>query len=68
MTEHRSGTSIIEKLRRVVLRPFDRGGERAENTDAMAATGGTKTGPSGAMPHHGAPPGSIKTDDGRPRH
>jgi hypothetical protein len=53
MTEHRSGTSIIEKLRRVVLRPFDRGGESVENTDAMAATGGTKTDPSGAMPHHG---------------
>jgi hypothetical protein len=60
--------SIFERLKRVALRPFDRGGERVENTDTMAATGGTKTDPSGAIPHHGAPPGYIKTDDGRPRH
>jgi hypothetical protein len=42
--------SILEKLRRAALRPFDRGGERVENTDAMAATGGIKNDPSGAMP------------------
>ena len=60
--------ALLKTLRRIALRPFDRGGERVENPDAMAATGGTKTDPSGAMPYYGAPPGYVKTDDGRPRH
>lgn len=65
---------MLEKLKRIVLRPFDRGdnsleGERGvENTDALAATGGRQGDQSSVMPVHGAPPGYIKTDDGRPRH
>ena len=65
--------ALLEKLKRIALRPFDRGdhsleGERGvENTDALAATGGRQSDPN-AMPIHGAPPGYIKTDDGRPRH
>jgi hypothetical protein len=68
--------SIIEKLKRVALRPFERGdhsadGERrVENTDAMAAAAGGagKVDPNSGMGHAGAPPGYVKTDDGRPRH
>jgi hypothetical protein len=60
--------SIIERLKRVALRPSDRGGERVENTDALAATGGRQGDQSSVMLVHGAPPGYIKTDDGRPRH
>jgi hypothetical protein len=65
---------LLEKLKRIALRPFDRGdhrleGERGvENTDALAATGGRQGDQSSTMPIHGAPPGYIKTDDGRPRH
>ena len=68
--------SILEKLRRVVLRPFDRGdhsanGERrVENTDALsaAAGGAGKADPQSGLGHAGAPPGYVKTDDGRRRH
>jgi hypothetical protein len=62
--------ALLKKLRRVALRPFDRGGERVENPDALAAgaAGAGKVDPSSGMGHAGAPPGYIKTDDGRPRH
>ena len=66
--------ALLEKLKRIALRPFDRGdhsleGERGvENTDALAATGGRQGDQSSTMPIHGAPPGYVKTDDGRPRH
>jgi hypothetical protein len=65
--------ALLEKLKRIALRPFDRGdhtleGERGvENTDALAATGGRQSDPN-VTPIHGAPPGYVKTDDGRPRH
>jgi hypothetical protein len=66
--------ALLEKLKRIALRPFDRGdhsleGERGvENTDALAATGGRQGDQSSTMPIHGAPPGYINTDDCRPRH
>jgi hypothetical protein len=61
---------LLERLRRIALRPFDRGGERVENPDAMAAAaaGAGRTDPPSGMGHAGAPPNYVKTDDGRPRH
>jgi len=61
---------LLKRLKRVALRPFDRGGERVENPDALAAGAGGagRTDPSSGMGHAGAPPGYIKTDDGRSRH
>jgi hypothetical protein len=61
---------LLAKLRRVALRPFDRGGERVENADAMAAAAGGAghTDPQSGSGHAGAPPNYVKTDDGRPRH
>ena len=61
---------LLETLRRIALRPFDRGGERVENPDALAAAAGGAghTDPYSGIGHAGAPPNYIKTDDGRPRH
>ena len=61
---------LLERLKRVALRPFDRGGERVENPDALAAAAGGAghTDPSSGTGHAGAPPNYVKTDDGRPRH
>jgi hypothetical protein len=64
---------LLERLKRFGLRSFDRGdqrtaGERSvENPDALAATGGRGTDPSG-LGHAQFPPNYVKTDDGRPRH
>jgi hypothetical protein len=64
---------LLERLRRIRLRPFDRSdygteSERTvENPDALAATGGRGTDPSG-LGHAQFPPDYVKTDDGRPRH
>ncbi len=64
---------ILRRLKQLRPRSFDRGdhaveSERGvENVDALAATGGRVSDPS-ATPIHGAPPGYVKTDDGRPRH
>jgi hypothetical protein len=66
--------SILEKLKRAMFRPFDRGdhsveSERGvENPDALAATGGRQSDPSATTGHSGYPPGYVKQDDGRPRH
>lgn len=66
--------ALLEKLKRIALRPFDRsdhslaGERRVENTDALAATGGRQGDQSSTMPIHGAPPNYVKTDDGRPQH
>lgn len=68
--------SVLRKLRRLGFLPFDRGdhaaeGERSpENPDALsaAAGGAGKTDPQSGLGHAGAPPGYVKTDDGRPRH
>jgi hypothetical protein len=67
---------ILEKMRRIAFRPFDRGDHsvdgqrRVENTDALAAAAGGagKVDPQSGLGHAGAPPGYVKTDDGRPRH
>ena len=62
--------ALLKKLSRIPLRPFDRGGERVENPDAMAAAAGGAghTDPHSGSGHAGAPPNYVKTDDGRPRH
>jgi hypothetical protein len=68
--------SILERLRRIAFRPFDRGDQsvdsarRVENTDALAAGAGGpgRLDPQGGPGHAGAPPGYVKPDDGRPRH
>ena len=62
--------ALLKKLRRIALRPFDRGGERVVNPDAMtaAAGGAGHTDPHSGSGHAGAPPNYVKTDDGRPRH
>jgi hypothetical protein len=65
--------NILEKMRRIAFRPFDRstdGEQRVENTDAMAAAAGGagRLDPSSGTGHAGAPPNYVKTDDGRPRH
>jgi hypothetical protein len=63
---------ILAKLRRFSLRPFDRGDrglERrrsVENPDALAATGGRGSDPSG-LGHAQFPPNYVKTDDDRLR-
>jgi hypothetical protein len=64
---------LLGRLKRFGLRPFDRADhsverERSvENPDALAATGGRGTDPSG-LGHAQFPPNYVKTDDGRPRH
>ena len=66
--------ALLRKLKRIALTPFDRGDHaadgqrRVENTDSLAARGGREGGPSSSIPTHGAPPGYVKQDDGRPRH
>jgi hypothetical protein len=63
--------SILEKLKHIAFRPFDRGdrsadGERrVENTDAGA--GMINPNPLAQGPAQ-FPPDYVKTDDGRPRH
>jgi hypothetical protein len=42
--------------------------QQAENTDALAATGGRGLDPQSGMGHQGAPVGWVKPDDGRPQH
>ena len=65
---------VLRKLKQLRFLPFDRGDRsvdekrRVENTDSLAARGGREGGPSSAIPTHGAPPGYVKPDDGRPRH
>jgi hypothetical protein len=65
---------IIRRLKQLRVPSFDRGDHAAEpegsveNPDALAARGGKEGGPSSAVPTHGAPPGYVKPDDGRPRH
>jgi hypothetical protein len=62
---------ILEKLKRIAFRPFDRGdlssdGERrVENADAGAST--INPNPLAGGPAQ-FPPDYVKTDDGRPRH
>jgi hypothetical protein len=64
---------ILRKLKQVKFRSFYRSdhsaesGQPVENTDALAATGGRQSDPN-VLPQHGAPPGYVKPDDGRPRH
>ena len=64
---------ILRRLKQLRLSSFNRGdhaveSERSvENTDALAATGGRGSDPN-AIAQHGAPPGWVKPDDGRPRH
>jgi hypothetical protein len=65
---------LLERIRRIRLRPFDRSDysvdskRSVENTDALAATGGRGLDPSGGVGHPQFPPDYVKTDDGRPRH
>jgi hypothetical protein len=62
---------ILEKLKRIAFRPFDRGdltaedGRPVDNTDAGAST--INPNPLAGGPAQ-FPPDYIKTDDGRPRH
>ena len=66
--------ALLEKLKRIAFRPFDRGdlstdGERrVENDDALAATGGRGMDPLGGPGHASFPPDYVKQDDGRPLH
>jgi hypothetical protein len=65
---------ILERIKRFRLRSLYRGdyaseAERSvENTDALTATGGRGSDPSGASGHASFPPNYLKPDDGRPRH
>jgi hypothetical protein len=63
--------TLLKKLRRIALRPFDRGGERVENPDAMAAAAGGAghADPHSGSGHAGAPPNYVPAaEEGRPRH
>jgi hypothetical protein len=63
---------ILRRLKR--LRSLNRcdmdveGRSQVENTDALGATGGRGMDPQSGVGHPGAPPGYVKTDEGRPPH
>ena len=65
---------LFKKLWRFRFPSLDRGdrtsysGQRVENTDAWAATGGHGIDPTGGSGHADFPPDYVKQDDGRPRH
>jgi hypothetical protein len=67
---------ILRKLEQLRVTSFDLGDRTAasergvENTDALAAAAGGagRTDPQSGGGHAGAPPGYVKTDDGRQRH
>jgi hypothetical protein len=64
---------LLAKLKRFRLRAFGHSLDperQVDNTDAFAAvsSGPDRLDPQGGTGHGGAPPGYVKTDDGRPRH
>jgi hypothetical protein len=64
---------ILERLKRFRFRAFGNSLEperQVGNVDATAAAHGdpARLDPQSGPGHAGAPPGYVKTDDGRPRH